>query len=66
MKVTEEMVLLTIKERHKWLKEYVNSDWNNLYFLSDAENFINRIKPIVEDMYSLLEEYKKEQAEGKK
>ena len=61
MKVTEEMILLTIRERHKLLKEYVNFDWNKLYFLSDAEECIKRIKPIVDDMYLLLEEYKKEQ-----
>ena len=59
------MILLTIRERHKLLKEYVNFDWNKLYFLSDAEEYIKQIKPIVDDMYLLLEEYKKEQAEGK-
>ena len=66
MKVTEEMILLTIRERNKLLKEYVNFDWNKLYFLSDAEEYIKRIKPIVDDMYLLLEEYKKEQKESKK
>lgn len=63
MKATEEMVLLVIQQRHKWIKEYMNSDWKELYFLSDAEEYISRIKPIVDDMHSLLELYKKEQLE---
>lgn len=64
--VTEEMVLLVIKKRHEWLKEYVNSDWEKVYFISDAEEYINNIKFLVDDMHSLLEAYleayKKEEA----
>lgn len=63
MKATEEMVLLVIKERHKWIKEYVYSDWENLYHISDAEKYISRIKPLVDEMHTLLEAYKKEQSE---
>lgn len=65
MKVTEEMILLTIEKRHKWLKEYVNSESNNFIFISSVENYLNRIKPLVDEMYSLLEAYKKEQEESK-
>lgn len=63
MKATEEMVLLVIQKRHKWLKECVNSDWEKVYFLSDAEEYVNNIKSIIDDMHSLLELYKKEQSE---
>ena len=63
MKVTEEMILLTIERRHKWLKDYVNSECNNFVFMSSVEKYLNRIKPLVDEMYSLLEAYKKEQAE---
>lgn len=65
MKVTEEMILLTLQKRHKWLKEYVNSESNNFIFISSVENYLKRIKPLVDEMHSLLEEFKKEQAEGK-
>ncbi len=64
MKVTEEMILLVIQRRHQWLKEYVNSDFNELFLLSGAEKYINRIKPLVDEMHSLLEEFKKEQLEN--
>ena len=65
MKVTEEMVLLTIQKRHERLKEYVNSNFNDFIFISSVEKYLNRIKPLVDEMHSLLESYKKEQAEGK-
>lgn len=64
--VTEEMVLLVIQKRHKWLKEYVDSDWEKVHFLSDVEEYINNVKFLVDDMHSLLEAYleayKKEEA----
>lgn len=63
MKATEEMILLVIQRRHKWIKEYVNSDWKEIHHLSDAEKCIDLIKPIVDDMHSLLEAYKKEHLE---
>ena len=63
MKATEEMILLVIKQRHNRLKGYVNSEWNELHLFSGVEKYINRIKPLVDEMHSLLETYKKEQAE---
>ena len=63
MNVTEEMILLTIQKRQEQLKEYVNSDFNEFFLLSGAEKYINRIKPLVDDMYNLLKEYKKEKEE---
>lgn len=63
MKVTEEMILLTIQRRHKWLKDYVNSEPNDFIFISSVEKYLKRIKPLVDEMHSLLESYKKEQAE---
>ena len=61
MNVTEEMILLTIQKRHEQLKEYVNSNFNDFIFISSVEKYLNRIKPLVDEMHSLLETYKKEQ-----
>lgn len=64
MKVTEEMILLVIQQRIKWVKGYLSSDWENVYDISDAEECIDHIKPLVDEMHSLLEEFKKEQLEN--
>ena len=65
MKVTEEMILLTIQKRHERLKEYVNSNFNDFIFISSVEKYLNRIKPLVDEMYSLLKEFEKEYADKK-
>lgn len=65
MNVTEEMVLLVIKQRHELLKEYVNSEFNNFVFISSVEKYLNKIKPLADEMCLLLKEYKKQQAEHK-
>ena len=62
MKVSEEMVMLVIRQRHQWIKEYSNF-WKELYDLSDVEKYIDQVKPLIDEIVSLLEEYKKEQAE---
>lgn len=62
MKVSEEMVMLVIQQRHQWIKEYSNF-WKELYDLSDVEKYIDQVKPLIDEIVSLLEEYKKEQAE---
>lgn len=64
MKVTEEMILLVIQQRIKWVKSYLSSDWENVYDISDAEDCIDHIKPLVDEIHSLLEEFKKEQLEN--
>ena len=62
MKVSEEMVMLVIQQRHQWIKEYSNF-WKELYDLSDVEKYIDQVKPLIDEIVSLLEEYKKEQVE---
>lgn len=62
MKATEEMILLVIQQRIKWVKTYLSSDWENVYDISDAEECINQIKPLVDEMHSLVEAYQDELA----
>ncbi len=66
MKVTEEMILLVIQKRIKWVKEYLSSDWEHVYDISDAEECINQIKPLVDEMHSLVEAYYEELAKENK
>ena len=60
MKATEEMILLVIQQRIKWVKGYLSSDWEHVYDISDAEECINQIKPLVDEMHSLVETYQEE------
>ena len=63
MKILEEMILLLIQKRHERLKEIVNSNFNEFIFISSVEKYLNKIKPIVDEMYMLVQTYKKEQEE---